>query len=310
MGSPEGERTGEGKRAGGPCAGCHLAERAARASKRRKGATFSTLWVPRAATAGRPHWVKGQPVEEALGDNCPGGRKAKPPKSKHWLGSGQRLEPRRPLRVDGPSHKPTHAAAGQVRDHYHPREPLRTPLGEQARSLQPVAAESVGFKVLAQPVPRVEADAPGRQLLTRLGAEKHRPEVKPHGRRQQRWVPLGNHGAALGRRGATCALGAATALGIGPDPPSSLCIASGRLEALDPLHEVPHVSSLTAPKAKPSLGIAVHRKAAFGLLVEGTDALADSAPSPQLHARRLHHIFQGMAAFESHQVHLHCWLRP
>ena len=195
---------GEGKRAGGPCAGCHLAERAARASKRRKGATFSTLWVPRAATAGRPHWVKGQPVEEALGDNCPGGRKAKPPKSKHWLGSGQRLEPRRPLRVDGPSHKPTHAAAGQVRDHYHPREPLRTPLGEQARSLQPVAAESVGFKVLAQPVPRVEADAPGRQLFTRLGAEKHRPGVKPHGRRQQRWVPLGNHGGTRTTRSDLC----------------------------------------------------------------------------------------------------------
>ena len=96
------------------------------------------------------------------------------------------------------------AAADQVQDHYHPREPLRTPLGEQARSLQPVAAESVGFKVLAQPVPRVEADAPGRQLLTRLGAEKHRPDVKPHGRRQQRWVPLGNHGGTRTTRSDLC----------------------------------------------------------------------------------------------------------
>ena len=129
---------------------------------------------------------------------------AKPPKSKHWLGSGQRLEPRRPLRVDSPSRKPTDAAAGQVRDHYHPREPLRTPLGEQARSLQPVAAESVGFKVLAQPVPRVEADAPGRQLLTRLGAAKRRPEVEPCRRRQQRWVPLGNYGGTRTTRSDLC----------------------------------------------------------------------------------------------------------
>ena len=142
---------------------------------------------------------EGGDLLHALGaQGCNGG------KAPLGQGSASRRGPRRPLRVDGPSHKPTDAAAGQVRDHYHPREPLRTPLGEQARSLQPVAAESVGFKVLAQPVPRVEADAPGRQLLTRLGAEKHRPEVKPHGRRQQRWVPLGNHGGTRTTRSDLC----------------------------------------------------------------------------------------------------------
>ena len=143
-------------------------------------ATRSMPCVPRAATAGNPHWDKGKPVEQALPRQDYPGRRLAPsrPRSKHRLGSGQRLEPRRPLRVNGPAHKPADASRGQVGNHHHPSEPL-APLGEQARGPYPLAAESGAFKVSAQPVPRrvaktqaaggIEADVPEAQILTRLG---------------------------------------------------------------------------------------------------------------------------------------------
>ena len=87
-------------------------------------------------------------------------------------------------------------------------------------------------------------------------------------------------------------------------PPPSLPMASGRAEALGALHEVQHVAAQAAPEAIPPLRIAINREAALGLLVEGADALADPAPSSELHARRLHHFSQRMEALERLQVNL------
>ena len=156
---------------------------------------------PQGCASGQAPLHKGKPVEHPFSKDHPRRVYAKPPKPKHRLGSGERLEPRRPLRVDGPAHKPADASRGQVGNHHHASEAL-PPLGEQARRPYPLASETGGFKVSAQPVSRrvaktqaaggVEADAPGAQVLPAIGMAKHRPEVEPGGRRQQCRVPLGN----------------------------------------------------------------------------------------------------------------------
>ena len=55
--------------------------------------------------------------------------------------------------------------------------------------------------------------------------------------------------------------------------------------------KTPSITSYAAPR--PSLPIpSTGSGQALGLVVEGADALTDPAPSPQLHARSLHHITQ------------------
>ena len=110
--------------------------RKTRGQPRKPSATFSTPWVPRAATAGTPQLRKGKPVEDALGHDREGRRGAETPKPKHRLGAGQRLEPGRPVGVYGPPDKPADKTAGGVGNDHHPCEPL-TALGEQPAVPEP-----------------------------------------------------------------------------------------------------------------------------------------------------------------------------
>ncbi len=74
---------------------------------------------------------KGEPVEDPLGDDRPRRRRAETPHPKHRLGAGQRLEPGRPVGIDGPADEPTDETAGGVGDDDHAGEPLGSPLHEQ-----------------------------------------------------------------------------------------------------------------------------------------------------------------------------------
>ena len=64
---------------------------------------------------------KGKPVEDPLGDDRPRRRDPETPKPKHRLGTGQRLEPGRPVGIHGPPDKP----AGQGRRRRRERPPCR-----------------------------------------------------------------------------------------------------------------------------------------------------------------------------------------
>ena len=102
---------------------------------------------------------KGKPVEDLLGDHRPRRRNPKTPKPKHWLGAGQRLEPGRPVGIDGPPDKPADKAAGGVGNDHHPGEPLHSPLHEQPAVPEPVGGEAVRLKSLPQPAARRIAEA-------------------------------------------------------------------------------------------------------------------------------------------------------
>ena len=71
---------------------------------------------------------KGEPVEESLGHDRPGRRRAETPHPKHRLGAGQSLEPGRPVGVDDPPDEPADETAGGVGDDDHVGEPLGSPL--------------------------------------------------------------------------------------------------------------------------------------------------------------------------------------
>ncbi len=74
---------------------------------------------------------KGEPVEDAFGNDRPGRRGAETPEAEHRLGAGRSLEAGRPVGVYGPAHEPADEAAGGVGYDDHPGEPLRSPLHEQ-----------------------------------------------------------------------------------------------------------------------------------------------------------------------------------
>ena len=102
---------------------------------------------------------KGEPVEDPLGDDRPGRRRAETPHPKHRLGAGQSLEPGRPVGIDGPADQPADEAAGGVGNDDHAGEPLRAPLHEQPAVPEPVGGEAVRLKGLSQPATWCIAEA-------------------------------------------------------------------------------------------------------------------------------------------------------
>ena len=250
---------------------------------------------------------KGKPVEDALGHHREGRRGAETPKPKHRLGAGKRLEPGRPVGVYGPPDKPADKTAGGVGNDHHPCEPL-TALGEQPAVPEPSGIEAVRHKGLPQPAPRrvaeaetqggVKSDAPRGQVLPCRRAAPELPGVEPDRRRQQGRVPWGQRDCpgTPGRNRTRGCPGSKPWAAV--QPPDRI----GQAQVLDPLDEVQHVAAQAAAEAVPPLTIAVHREAALGLVVEGTDALADPAPSPESDARRLNRVAQGVTGLQRRDV--------
>ena len=253
-----------------------------------------------------------KPVEDALGEHRPRRSEAEPPKPKHRLGTGERLEPWGSVGVYGPPRKPPHKSPGYLWNDDHPREPLRAPLREQAGVPEPLGGEAGGLDGFAQPAPRreaeaqpqggVHADAPGGKVPPRRRSAPKPPGVEPRRRRQQSRVPRRkNGGGRASLDGSTPPRGRRRSGGVNAavQPPDRI----GQAQALDALDEVQHVAAVTAAEAVELFGVAVHREAALGLIVEGADALADPAPSPEPHPRSLHRVSQGVAGLQRNQVH-------
>ena len=70
------------------------------------------------------------------------------------------------------------------------------------------------------------------------------------------------------------------------------------------LDEVQHVAAESAPEAIEPLRVGVHREAALDLLVEGADALADPATSPEPHPGGLHRVAQRVPGLQRGDVHV------
>ena len=133
--------------------------RKTRGQPRREAAAFSTPWVPRGGAGGNAPPGNRKPVEDAFGEHRPRRSEAEPPKSKHRLGTGERLEPWGSVEVYGPPRKPPDKSPGYLWNDDHPREPLRAPLREQAGVPEPLGGEAGGLDGFAEAVPRREAEA-------------------------------------------------------------------------------------------------------------------------------------------------------
>ena len=209
-----------------------------------------------------------KPVEDALGEHRPRRSEAEPPKPKHRLGTGERLEPWGSVGVYGPPRKPPHKSPGYLWNDDHPREPLRAPLREQAGVPEPLGGEAGGLDGFAQPAPRreaeaqpqggVHADAPGGKVPPRRRSAPKPPGVEPRRRRQQSRVPRRkNGGGRASLDGSTPPRGRRRSGGVNAavQPPDRI----GQAQALDALDEVQHVAAVTAAEAVELFGVAVHQ---------------------------------------------------
>ena len=152
----------------------------------------------------------------------------------------------------------------------------------------------------AEPPSCVKTEAPRGQVLKTGGAAPELPGVEPRRRRQERGVT----GRRRDRPGPPCGNRTRNGPGNGPVAPVKTPYCLRQREVLRPLDEVQHVASQAAAEAVPPLRVGVDREAALHLVVEGTDALADPAPSPQPHSRRLHRVAQGMTRLQRGDVHV------
>ena len=106
--------------------------RKTRGQPRRAEATRSTPWVPRAATAGRPHPVRASQSNSPSATTAQPGAGPRRPRPSTGLVTGKGLEAGFcPVGSDGPTGEPADESAGDVGDDDHPGEPLRSPLHEQ-----------------------------------------------------------------------------------------------------------------------------------------------------------------------------------
>ena len=252
-------------------------------------------------TGGEVPGGKSDPVEDALGDDRPQRGAAKTPQAQHRLGTGQRLEPGRPVGVYGPAHEPADEAAGDVGNDDRAGEPLRPPRHEQPGVPETLLREALGLQGLPQPAARRIAEAPRGQVLPRFCVTPELPGVEARHRRQQVGV------AGWQRRGLRRLprSGWTAAPGLRPGPPT---VQPGdglrHRQALGPLDEVQHVTSLTAAEAVEPLRVAVHREAALGLVVERADALADPSTTAQPHPGGFHRVAQGVPGLQRGDVHV------
>ncbi len=122
--------------------------------------------------------------------------------------------------------------------------------------------------------------------------------VEPGRRRQQGGVPWSQRGGLGTPRSGWTNSGPGRKPWAAVQPRDGL----GQAQVLDTPDEVQHVSPFAAPEAVEPLRVAVHREAALDLVVEGADALADPAPSPQPHARRLHRVAQRVTGLQRRDV--------
>ena len=138
---------------------------------------------------------KGEPVEDPLGDDRPGRRRAEAPEAKHRLGAGRGLEAGRPVGVYGPPDEPADEAAGDVGNDHHPGEPLRAPLHEQPAVPDALLGEAAGLQGLPQPASVSAmrraagcgglADAPRGQVPPRFCVTPEPSGVEARRRREQ-----------------------------------------------------------------------------------------------------------------------------
>ena len=183
---PRRRRPGEGRqrqpcvRAGSEAAPSPPGPRRRRRRRGRRGgspegplATRSTPCVPRAGAGGKAPLRQGEPVEDPLGHDRPGRRRAETPHPKHRLGAGQRLELGRPVGVYGPPDEPTGETAGDVWHDDHPGEALRAPLHEQPCS--PGCASRRSRRTPGPAAARCPAHSRGPGGLPRTGRRPARP---------------------------------------------------------------------------------------------------------------------------------------
>ena len=175
-------------------------------------------------------------------------------------------------------------------------------------SLDALLGEALGLQGLPQPAARRiaeteagcgdRADAPRGQVLPRFWTTPEPSGVEARRRREQVGV-AGRQRGGLGtpRSGWTSG-------GPGRKPWAAVQPRDGLRQAqvLGPLDEVQHVAAETAPKAVEPLRVGVYREAALVLVVEGADALADPAPSPEPHPCGLHRVAQGVPGLQRGDV--------
>ena len=142
------------------------------------------------------------------------------------------------------------------------------------------------------------ADAPGGQVLLGFKAAPQLTGIVPGSCGQEGGVAWRQLSGLPKSRSSWTSSSPGRKPGSAFQPPQSL----RQAEVLDALDEVQHVPSQATAKAVEPLGVGVHREAALRLLVEGADALADSAPSPELYTGRLHGIAQGMSRLQRWNV--------
>ena len=210
-----------------------------------------------------PHPARASQSKTPSATTAQGGATPKTPKPKHRLGAGQRLEPGRPVGIDGPSDKPADKAAGGVGNDHHAGEPLRAPLHEQPAVPEPAGGEAVRLKRLPQPAARrvaeakmgsgVETDAPRGQVLPGNGAAPELPGVEPRRRRQQRRVP-GRQGSRPGTPGRNQRLDGGVCAPVKP------LERLRQAQVLGPPDEVQHVAPCAAAEAVEPLRVGVHRE--------------------------------------------------
>ena len=253
---------------------------------------------------------KGEPVEQALGHYRPRqgrGRACRDPApawGREGPGSGASGRERRPDR------EPADEAAGGVGNDDHAGEPLRTPLHEQPGVPDALLGEAEGLQGLPQPAARRiaeteagcgdRADAPRGQVLPRFCVTPEPSGVEARRRRQQCGVPGSQRGGPRTPRSGWTNGGPGRKPGAAVQPRDGL----RQRQPLGLLDEVQHVAAQTAAEAVEPLRIGVHREAALHLVVEGADALADPAPSPEPHSRRLHRVAQRVPGLQRGDVHV------
>ena len=241
-----------------------------------------------------------QVVEDALGDNYPGGCGAEAGQPEHRLGAGHCLEAGRCSSADRPPGQPPHPPVGQIGHCDHPAEPLRAPFQEQAGVPEPRSAEASRRERLPQAVSRRVAqaqlqdgagtDAPRGQVRPGLRTAPQLTGVEPRRRRQQRRIAGRNHGSnwCLGRHRTNRS--GRNRRGTAVQPPNGL----RQGQPLHPLHEVQHVAAGPATEAVELLAVGVHREAALGFPMKGADALPDPALATERHTGGLHRVAQGV----------------
>ena len=266
-------------------------------------------WVPRAAQDGMPHPVRASQSKRPSATTAQAGAGPRRPRPSTGLGpgnawkrgvrSGSTARPAsqrtRPPEASGTTTIPANRSA--------PRS-MNSPGVPDA-----LLGEAEGLQGLPQPAARRvaeteagcgdRADAPRGQVLPRFCVTPEPSGVEARRRRQEGGV------AGRQRGGPRTPRSGWTSGGPGRKPWAAAQPLDGlrQREALGPLDEVQHVAALAAPEAVEPLRVAVHREASLGLVVEGADALADPAPSPETNSRRRHRVAQGVPGLQRGDVH-------